>query len=222
MSATCLVTPRAIIQRREMPRWLTAIYSVEQVLAAGLLILLAPLLLLVGAVIWVLSRRPPLIAHLRSGQYGRPMWVLKYRTMWGGSDPGFHGFGLIQYITETPAGLKPANDPRVTSRFAHFCRQHSIDELPQLIHIARGEMSMVGPRPITEAEIEEHYGSHAAEVLEARPGLTGLWQTMGRNRLTYRQRLRLDRFLVRNLCLRLYVRVVLRTIPRVLTGRDAW
>src|SRR5579884_4251525 len=217
MSATALVTPRALIRRRELPRWLAVIYAFEQASAIGVLILLAPLFVLVGAVIWMLSRRPPLIAHLRAGQYGRPMWVLKYRTMWGDSDAGSGQSGLIQYITETPNTLKRANDPRVTSRFAQFCRRHSIDELPQLLHIARGDMSLVGPRPITEAEIEEHYGLHAAEVLAARPGLTGLWQIMGRNRLSYRQRLRLDRFLVRHLCLRLYMRVVLRTIPRVLT-----
>jgi lipopolysaccharide/colanic/teichoic acid biosynthesis glycosyltransferase len=83
-------------------------------------------------------------------------------------------------------------------------------------------MALVGPRPITSVELREHYGEYATEILAARPGLTGLWQIMGRNRLSYRQRLRLDLFLVRHCCARLYLRVFLRSIPRVLSGKDAW
>lgn len=222
MSATCLATPRPIVRPRELPRWLNTIYIVEQVSAIVLLFLLAPILAALALIIWAKSRRAPLVAHLRAGQQGRPLWVLKYRTMWGGETAGPRESRLVQYIAESPSRLKQPSDPRITSRFARFCRRHSIDELPQLIHIARGEMSLVGPRPITDAELEEHYRAHAAEILAVRPGLTGLWQIMGRNRLTYRQRVRLDRFLVRHCCLLLYVTVLLRTIPRVLTGDDAW
>lgn len=223
MSATCLASPRPIIRPRELPRWLAVMYTVEQVASVGLLILLAPILAALAVLIWAISRLPPLVAHLRVGRDGQPLWVLKYRTMWDGST-GFslRSMRLVEYITESACPVKVVRDPRVTSRFAQFCRRHSIDELPQLIHIARGQMSVVGPRPITAAELDEHYGHHAAEILAARPGLTGLWQIMGRNRLSYRQRLRLDQFLVRHCCVRLYLRVVLRTIPRVLTGKDAW
>jgi undecaprenyl-phosphate galactose phosphotransferase len=141
--------------------------------------------------------------------------------MWA-SGNGRPSARLIEYISERACPVKVAADPRVTSRFARLLRCYSIDELPQLIHIARGEMSLVGPRPITAAELDEYYGVHAAEVLTARPGLTGLWQIMGRNRLSYRQRLRLDLFLVRRCCVRLYLRVLWRTIPRVFSGKDAW
>jgi exopolysaccharide production protein ExoY len=220
MSATCLASPRPIIRPRELPRWLAVMYTVERVAAIALLIFLAPILATLAVLIWVISRKPPLVAHLRVGQDGQRLWVLKYRTMWDGGT-GF-SLCLIEYIAESNCTVKVVRDPRVTSRFAQFCRRHSIDELPQLIHVARGEMSLVGPRPITAAELDEHYGPHAAEILAARPGLTGLWQTMGRNRLSYRQRLRLDQFLVRHCCVRLYLRVVLRTIPRVLSGKDAW
>jgi len=223
MSATCLASPRPILRPRELPRWLAVIYTVEQVAAVGALILLAPFLAVLAVLIWAISRRPPLVAHLRVGQDGRPFWVLKYRTMWDdGTGFSLPDLRLVEYITESGCPAKMVRDPRVTSRFAQFCRRHSIDELPQLIHIARGEMSLVGPRPITAAELEEYYGLHASEILAARPGLTGLWQIMGRNRLSYRQRLRLDQFLVRHCCVRLYLRVVWRTIPRVLTGKDAW
>ncbi len=117
---------------------------------------------------------------------------------------------------------KTVGDPRVTSRFAAWCRRHSLDELPQLFNVARGEMSFVGPRPITRAELERYYGKSAEEVLSLRPGLVGLWQVMGRNRLSYRQRRRLDVFLVRRISVRLYARILLRTVPLILVGEGAY
>lgn len=221
MSATCLTPVRPHIIARELPPWRTTIYAAERVVTIAALVPLAPVLALLAAVIWIVSRRPPLIAHLRAGQDGRPLWVMKFRTMWGAED-GARNPRLIEYISERACPVKMAADPRVSSRLARFMRRYSVDELPQLIHIARGEMSLVGPRPITAAELDEYYGDYAAEVLSARPGLTGLWQIMGRNRLTYRQRLRLDLFLVRRCCIRLYLRILWRTIPRVLTAKDAW
>jgi len=156
--------------------------------------------------------------------------MLKFRTMWSAErDPSRQislsrfGGGLIERLRgETVPEIKSGPDPRVTSRFASFCRRHSIDELPQLVHVARGEMSFVGPRPMTPAEWDRHYGDSAAEVLALKPGLSGLWQTRGRNRLTYRQRRRLDIFLARHYCLLLYLRILGATVPRVLAGRDAW
>ena len=220
MSATCLAPVRQIIRARELPRWFVLVHAMERVAAGAVLLLLSPALVMLALLIWAISRRPPLVGHLRVGQDGRPLWVLKYRTMWRSGGP--RSPRLIEYITERVCPMKSAADPRVTSRFAQFLRRHSIDELPQLIHVARGQMSLVGPRPITAVELQEHYGEYAAEILAARPGLTGLWQIMGRNRLSYRQRLRLDLFLVRHCCARLYLRVFLRSIPRVLSGKDAW
>jgi exopolysaccharide production protein ExoY len=271
MSATCLAPVRQIIRTRESRRWFVLVHAIERVAAGGMLIVLAPALLLLALLIWAISRRPPLVAHLRVGQDGRPLWVLKFRTMWGERSsligqkrgllrtrgagdrfwsPVLHGPAgrprktmacpssaafkctqlarlfrdkyLVEYVEERACPVKLAGDTRVTSRFARFCRRHSIDELPQLIHVLCGQMSLVGPRPITAVELQEHYGEYAAEVLAVRPGLTGLWQIMGRNRLSYRQRLRLDLFLVRHCRGRLYLRVFLRSIPRVVTGKDAW
>ena len=98
----------------------------------------------------------------------------------------------------------------------------SLDEMPQLVHVIRGEMSLVGPRPITRAELDAYYGNAAAEVLSLRPGITGLWQVMGRNRLTYAQRRRLDLWLVRRASPRLFFAILARTVPRVLSGRGAY
>ena len=213
MAATTLAPVRELVPARA----LHPIRVLEQCAAAVLLLALAPAMLAIAIAIWVLSRRSPLIAHLRVGQYGRPLWVLKFRTMWQG-----RGSGLVERVVTSADTLKSEDDARVTSRLARWCRRYSIDELPQLWQVARGEMSFVGPRPITAAELDRHYGLHAREVLRARPGLTGLWQARGRNRLTYRRRLRLDLFLVRHYSAALYATVLLWTVPRVLRGTDAW
>jgi lipopolysaccharide/colanic/teichoic acid biosynthesis glycosyltransferase len=129
----------------------------------------------------------------------------------------------IEYLGDTGVPLiKGAPDPRVTSRLAAFLRRYSIDELPQLLHVVTGRMSLVGPRPLTPSELQSYYGADSGEVLSIRPGLTGLWQVMGRNRLTYAQRRRLDLFFVRKYSIALYLRILLRTPRQVLSGRDAW
>jgi len=194
--------------------------AMERLVALAVGILLLPLMIVVGAMVFVLSKSAPLVAHRRVGRHGVPFWMLKFRSMWG-IDPGKRG--LIERLGDprVPA-MKVGNDPRVTSRFAAFCRTHSIDELPQLWHVVTGEMSLVGPRPVTAAEWDAHYGASATEVLNLRPGLSGLWQTRGRNRLTYHQRRRLDVFLARHYCLLLYLRILGSTVPRVIAGRDAW
>ncbi len=83
-------------------------------------------------------------------------------------------------------------------------------------------MSLVAPRPLTNRELDQHYGEDAAEILSLKPGITGMWQVAGRSRLTYRERRELDLFLVRNRSLRLYFTILMRTIPAVLTGKDGW
>jgi exopolysaccharide production protein ExoY len=193
----------------------------ERTVAFVAFVLLLPFLAAVAGLTFLLSGSAPLVAHRRLGRNGVPFWMLKFRSMWGGG--GGKGSGLIEQLPEERVPeQKAASDPRVTSRFAAFCRKHSIDELPQLWHVVRGDMSLVGPRPVTPMEWNEYYGAAAAEVLKLKPGISGLWQTLGRNRLTYRQRRRLDIFLARHYCLLLYLRILGNTIPQVLAGRDAW
>jgi exopolysaccharide production protein ExoY len=185
-----------------------------------LLILLAPVLFAASLTIVALSGRSPLVAHRRIGQFGVPFWTLKLRSMWAGRSPCP---ALIEYIIDDSGPeYKNSEDPRVTSRFARFCRRFSIDELPQLINVLRGEMSLVAPRPLTESELTKYYAFDAEEVLRVKPGITGLWQVMGRSRLTYQQRREMDLFLVRRRSLKLYLTILLRTIPAVLRGKDGW
>jgi len=202
----------------------TLVAAGERVCAFVLLLILAPLLAFTALIIWLLSRRAPLVAHPRVGRNGKEFWVLKFRTMWGGSAVHWcpKSYLIERLFAAAAPEVKSARDPRVTSTFAAFCRKYSIDELPQLYHVLRGEMSFVGPRPLTRDELSQHYGPAAREVLRLKPGLTGLWQIRGRSRLNYRQRRRLDLFLVRKWSFRLYIYLLLATVPKVLMGTDAW
>jgi exopolysaccharide production protein ExoY len=190
---------------------LRTIYMFEPVAAAVALVLLLPVLIIVATAITALARRSPLIRHTRVGWRGKTLALWKFRTMWGA--------GEAVYFDPT---VKSADDPRVTSRFAAWCRRRSIDELPQLLHVVRGEMSLVGPRPITRLELDRFYGDCAEEILSVRPGLTGLWQLMGRNRLSYAKRRKLDLMFVRRASAGLYFAILLKTVPRVLTGAGAY
>jgi exopolysaccharide production protein ExoY len=199
---------------------LRVIYRVEPYVAALALVVAAPALAVVAVVITLLARRTPLVRHRRVGWRGADLPVLKFRTMWEPNQPWATLFAIEDVSNAIPV-TKNGEDDRITSRFAAWCRKHSIDELPQLYHVVRGEMSLVGPRPITRGELEEHYGPSAEMVLSLRPGLTGLWQLMGRSRLTYSKRKRLDLRLVRCASPDLYFRILFRSVPRVLMGHDA-
>ncbi|HVN02922.1 MAG TPA: sugar transferase [Bryobacteraceae bacterium] len=206
---------------RESAFW-PVVSILERVAALLLLAVLTPLLLIVAATVFMLSRKSPLIAHRRLGWQGKPFWVLKFRTMWPRETRGRGRRALVERIVdERGPRQKAARDLRITSSFARFCRRHSIDELPQLWHVVRGEMSLVGPRPVTAAEWKLHY-HQAAEVLDVKPGLSGLWQIQGRSRLTYEQRRNLDLALVRNRSLKLYCQILLWTLPEIWNGRNAW
>jgi len=190
--------------------------------AAGILLLaVLPLLAASALIVWMLSGRTPFIAHRRVGWRGSELWMLKLRTMWGATAPA--PCGWLERIDDSagPANKHP-RDARVPNAFARFCRRHSVDELPQLWHVVTGEMSLVGPRPLTRREIREHYGEAAAELLRVKPGLAGLWQTSGRNRLTYAERRRLDLEFVRSRSIAMYLRIVIRTLPEIAGGSNSW
>ncbi len=193
--------------------------------AAGLLLLAAasPVIAVSAFALASLSKRSPLVAHLRMGRNNRPFWMWKLRTMWTGEAVSLsRGVWIEHVVAESTANGKEPADSRVTSRFAAFCRRHSIDELPQLWHVVCGEMSLVGPRPLTRAEVIQHYGQQSAELLSVKPGLTGLWQVYGRSSIKFPERSAMDLELVRTLTPRKYVTILLRTLPALITGNGAW
>ncbi|HEY7211453.1 MAG TPA: sugar transferase [Bryobacteraceae bacterium] len=200
----------------------TVIQTGERIVAGIVLAFTAPVLAVAAVILVLASRRSPLIAHRRIGKSGRPFWIFKLRTMWNREVQ--RPLHLIERIVQDPPlqKTKSLQDPRIGNRFAAFCRRYSIDELPQLWQVVRGEMALIGPRPLTEGEIQAHYGSEANELLYRKPGITGLWQIRGRSALNYRQRRRFDLFLHRHWSLRLYLHIAAATIPAVFSGRNAW
>jgi exopolysaccharide production protein ExoY len=184
--------------------------------ASAALAMLLPLMGAVALVILLTEGRPIFIAHPRVGFGGRTFRCLKFRTMVRNSDDV-----LRRHLAENPAAArqwadvrKLTDDPRVT-RVGHALRKTSLDELPQLFNILKGDMSCVGPRPVVTAEIER-YGAHARHYLRATPGLTGLWQVSGRSSSTYRRRVVLDTLYARRWSLWLDVCLIAKTIPALL------
>jgi exopolysaccharide production protein ExoY len=193
--------------------------------AAGLLLLLLASPILIGSalIVAVLSRRSPLVAHLRIGRHNRPFWMLKLRSMWEPDAWTARSKGWIEYVaTEPTENDKAVHDPRITSRFAAFCRRHSVDEIPQFWHVLRGEMSLVGPRPLTRIELLRYYGPYASELVSVNPGLTGLWQVSGRSAIKFPERAALDLKLVRELTPQMYLTILLRTFSALIIGQGAW
>jgi exopolysaccharide production protein ExoY len=186
------------------------------------LLIMAPILPLLALAVR-LDGGPVLYGHTRIGYNDRSFKCLKFRTMVVDADKA-----LAQYLAANPSAAeewarqrKLARDPRVT-RIGAILRKTSLDELPQLINVLRGEMSLVGPRPVVREELEQHYGPLGRSVYwTLRPGITGLWQISGRSDTTYRQRVTLDIAYGSTWSLLLDLKIVLRTIPAVLARRGA-
>lgn len=206
----------------ENPVW-RLIEAGERVGAVLLMLLTLPVIASAALAVRLLSGRAPFIAHKRVGWRGTVLWMLKLRTMWEPSRPAPRACSLVDYIEDEPgSAMKDPSDDRVPHAFARFCRRHSLDELPQFWHVIRGEMSLVGPRPITISEIREHYHSAAEDVLMLKPGIAGLWQTSGRARLSYQERLLLDLHYVRHRSFRMYIGILFRAAREVWTGSNTW
>jgi exopolysaccharide production protein ExoY len=195
----------------------------ERTTGAVLLAVASPAIAISAVAVAALSRRSPFIAHLRVAKDGKPFWMLKLRTMWPVEGSTRESAGWIEHVIADPKeDGKDPSDPRVNSWFASFCRRHSIDELPQLWHVARGEMSLVGPRPLTRSEIDRYYAEYGPELLSVKPGLTGFWQIHGRSTVRFPLRAAMDLELVRSLNWKLYWKILLRTIPAIILGNGAW
>jgi exopolysaccharide production protein ExoY len=191
----------------------------NQIVAALLLLLFSPLMIVVAALIWRRDGAPILFAHYRVGLHGKLFRCMKFRTMLRDAEQR-----LSDLLERDPKAReewareqKLSNDPRITP-VGHFLRRTSLDELPQLINVLRGEMSLVGPRPITVAELTK-YGSVRWHYLAVRPGITGLWQVSGRNDISYGERVALDQRYVESRSLRMDVQILLRTV-KVVLARD--
>lgn len=194
----------------------------DVVLASVALVFLAPVMLVIALVIKVTDPGPVFFSQVRYGAGGRTFRCHKFRTMIVDAQQV-----LEAYLAENPDAAdewardhKLRNDPRVT-RIGAFLRKTSLDELPQLVNILRGEMSVVGPRPIVAEEVEK-YGASFAAYSATRPGLTGLWQVSGRNNTTYEERVALDKAYVDEWSYWKDISIIAATIPAVLLKKGAF
>lgn len=182
------------------------------------LILLSPIFLIVAIAIKLDSKGPIIFGHTRKGLGGKDIKVYKFRTMYENSKEIFDNFTEEQK-QEFYKNFKLDNDPRIT-KIGNFLRRSSIDELPQLINILNGSMSIVGPRPIVEKEIAL-YGEYAPKLFSVVPGLTGYWQANGRSDTTYQERIKMDMYYIDNRSLGLDLKIIFKTFSSVAKGEGA-
>ena len=192
------------------------------IIGAGVgLVLLAPFFLIVALLVRA-DGGPAFFAHQRVGRGGKLFGCLKFRSMVIDSQARLEALLASDPAAraEWEATRKLKNDPRIT-RIGRFLRSTSLDELPQLINVLLGEMSLVGPRPVQEAEIDRYYGASAAHYMAVRPGITGLWQVSGRSETSYESRVALDVSYVSRPSLLADISILLRTPVAVLSRRGA-
>lgn len=181
------------------------------------LILLSPVFLVVAVIIRIISPGPAFFKQDRIGLYRRPFKFWKFRTMHVGADSTAHRNHFTQLIaSDTPmVKLDASSDSRVFP-FGRFLRQTCLDELPQLINVLRGEMSLVGPRPCMPYELD-HYQDWQRRRFEAMPGMTGLWQVSGKNRTTFTEMVKLDISYLEEVSFTLDVKILCRTLPAIIS-----
>lgn len=195
--------------------------ATDLVLAVPVFIALLPAMLIIALIVRIADGGPVLFRHTRIGKNGKHFRCIKFRSM--GVDAEAQ---LPRILKECPVAnaqwrdnQKIENDPRVTG-FGKFLRKSSLDELPQLLNVIRGDMSIVGPRPIVREEIEK-YGEDFAYYAQARPGLTGLWQVSGRSDTSYEHRVQMDVKYVSEWSYGKDLMIMLKTIPAVLRSNGA-
>ena len=208
----------------------------DLVISIVLIVLLAPLLAAIAIVVKATSKGPVFFRQERVGHFGKPFIFLKFRSMRADTDPEIHKKYIEQFICQDRANkgnvadlaadgkkavYKMTNDPRVT-RVGRFLRKTSLDELPQLFNVVKGDMSLVGPRPPIPYECERYDLWHRRRILEIKPGITGLWQVKGRSSTSFDEMVRLDLKYALEWSLWLDLSILLKTIPAVLSAKGAY
>jgi len=195
--------------------------------SAILLAILSPIFLMVGALVKLKSPGPVFFKQKRVGEGAAPFEMLKFRSMHINNDSAIHQQYVTWFITASDEEKKKAqgvfkltNDPRITPIGA-FLRKSSLDELPQLWNVLRGDMSLVGPRPPLDYEVQKYAAWHRRRVLEAKPGITGLWQVTGRSRTTFDEMVRLDLRYARKVSVWTDIKILLATPRAVIMGKGA-
>jgi lipopolysaccharide/colanic/teichoic acid biosynthesis glycosyltransferase len=210
------------VSRRTIKRALDIVGS------ACLMTAFSPAFLAIAALVKMTSRGPVLFRQSRLGRDGKPFTMLKFRTMQVNADDAIHRQYVTKFIESAQTGGAPregqvfkiVGDPRVTS-IGHFLRRSSLDELPQFWNVLMGDMSLVGPRPPLPYEVDCYKPWHRRRLTEAKPGVTGLWQVVGRSRTTFDEMVRLDLRYARTHSLGIDLKILLATPRAMVTGKGA-
>ncbi len=199
-------------------RYLKRAFDVGVVVIAAPIVV--PVLLALAVIVKLTSRGPVFFAHERVGEHAKPFRMLKFRTMYMDAGDRLRAdTDLYERYIENDFKLAIDEDPRIAP-FGKFLRRSSLDELPQLLNVLTGRMSLVGPRPVVEDELAR-YGPWVDAYLEARPGITGRWQTDGRNHVRYPERAMLDAEYLENWTFWSDLVILIKTIPTVLRGHGS-
>lgn len=182
------------------------------------LIILSPVFLIISILIKRESDGPIFFKHKRIGKNGKEIYLYKFRSMVPNAEELIKKFTPEQ-MKEFKENFKLENDPRIT-KIGKWLRKTSLDELPQLINILKGELSIIGPRPVIEEELEK-YGNNKEKFLSVTPGLTGYWAANGRSNTTYEQRMQMELFYVDNISFKIDLKVFIKTILSVLKKEGA-
>ncbi len=191
---------------------------IDVILASVALILLSPLFAIIAIAIKIDSKGPVFLAHKRIGKNGKIIKLYKFRSMVINAEELIKSFTPEQ-MREYKENYKLTNDPRIT-KVGKFLRKTSLDELPQLINIINGDLSIIGPRPVVADELEK-YGVNKDKFLSVTPGLTGYWAANGRSNTTYEQRMEMELYYIDNLSLKMDIKVFFKTILSVLKKEGA-
>ena len=190
----------------------------DVVISALALLLLWPLMLLIALAVKIESKGSVIYVHERVGYHYRPCNIYKFRTMYMDADELKNSFTAEQQL-EWNQNYKLENDPRIT-RVGMILRRSSADELPQLVNVLKGDLSLIGPRPVVAEELER-YGENKDKFLSVKPGLSGYWQAYARNECSYEQRMRMELEYVDKANLWWDIRIFFATIGTVLRGKGA-
>lgn len=191
---------------------------IDVILASLALILLSPLFAIIAIAIKIDSKGPVFFAHKRIGKNGKIIKLYKFRSMVINAEELIKSFTPEQ-MKEYKENYKLTNDPRIT-KVGKFLRKTSLDELPQLINIINGDLSIIGPRPVIADELEK-YGTNKDKFLSVTPGLTGYWAANGRSNTTYEQRMEMELYYIDNLSLKMDIKVFFKTILSVVKKEGA-
>ena len=209
-------TNEGVLKRQSPYKYIKRMMDV--ILATIALVVLSPIFLIIAIAIKIESKGPVFFKHTRIGKNGKIIKLYKFRSMVINAEELIKSFTPEQ-MKEYKENYKLTNDPRIT-KIGKFLRKTSLDELPQLFNIIKGDLSIIGPRPVVTDELKK-YGTNTEKFLSVTPGLTGYWAANGRSCTSYEQRMQMELYYIDNLSLKMDIKVFFKTIEAVIKREGA-